>query len=518
MSSSNTLDTAASCKERFKCREVPYRNTEYCVLHFPNADKTADFELAFKRKLREGNFDFRGVWFPAKADFRNFPFPGEVNFKEATFTGEADFSMATFSGLTTFRGVNFQAKVYFRSTIFEKPVTFRRAILNDEAYFDSAIFKQRANLRSVFKAKTDFSQVEFGELTEFSNAVFEKEANFYQARFRSISRFDDAVFQQITNFDEVLFNGRVNFNGASFAQQVYFQGAIFEDRALFDAVKFERKVTFHLASFNDYVRFKGDEVFLPDSPPNFREAKFDHPELVSFHSLHLRPFWFVEVDVTRFALTNVTWDWDLITIDREIEAIEKHYKALASVHAAHSLLGITCWNLAVNAEENHRYDEASRFRYLAMELRRRRPQFGEGSRDTKREGAWSRWMAALKRQRSPQNSQTTLLQKSLSGSVGMLHWLYFAMSGYGERIVRALLVLVGIWAVFAVLYAFVLRDNSGVALGWRGIPYSAAVITLQKPEPHPTEACTQVLVVVETILGPVQAALLALAIRRKFMR
>ncbi|MFY9611034.1 MAG: hypothetical protein WAU45_20785 [Blastocatellia bacterium] len=48
--------------------------------------------------------------------------------------------------------------------------------------------------------------------------------------------------------------------------------------------------------------------------------------------------------------------------------------------------------------------------------------------------------------------------------------------------------------------------------------YSLAVMSLQKPEPKPLTGTAQTLVLLETILGPVQAALLALAIRRKFMR
>jgi hypothetical protein len=43
-------------------------------------------------------------------------------------------------------------------------------------------------------------------------------------------------------------------------------------------------------------------------------------------------------------------------------------------------------------------------------------------------------------------------------------------------------------------------------------------MTFQKPEPRPTTTAAQALALFETILGPVQAALLALAIRRKFMR
>ena len=52
----------------------------------------------------------------------------------------------------------------------------------------------------------------------------------------------------------------------------------------------------------------------------------------------------------------------------------------------------------------------------------------------------------------------------------------------------------------------------------RALAYSAGVMTLQKPEPRPATIAGQTLVLLETVLGPVQAALLALAIRRKFMR
>jgi hypothetical protein len=43
-------------------------------------------------------------------------------------------------------------------------------------------------------------------------------------------------------------------------------------------------------------------------------------------------------------------------------------------------------------------------------------------------------------------------------------------------------------------------------------------MTLQKPEPSAANKRAKAAVLFETILGPLQAALLALAIRRKFMR
>jgi hypothetical protein len=118
-----------------------------------------------------------------------------------------------------------------------------------------------------------------------------------------------------------------------------------------------------------------------------------------------------------------------------------------------------------------------------------------------------------------------------------LNWWYWVASGYGERPFQALLVLFGILLLFGLLYTQVgfarweprlaseadamvaKKDEDGAPLKLsRALTYSAAVMTLQRPDPKPATTAAQTLVLFETILGPVQAALLALAIRRKFMR
>lgn len=67
--------------------------------------------------------------------------------------------------------------------------------------------------------------------------------------------------------------------------------------------------------------------------------------------------------------------------------------------------------------------------------------------------------------------------------------------------------------------AMTIEDKTGQPLEFsRALTYSFAVMSLQKPKPKPLTGTAQTLVLLEPILGPVQAALLALAIRRKFMR
>lgn len=118
-----------------------------------------------------------------------------------------------------------------------------------------------------------------------------------------------------------------------------------------------------------------------------------------------------------------------------------------------------------------------------------------------------------------------------------LSWWYWLASGYGERVLRALVVLLVILVSAAGLFTQVgfarwepkitnesdvniaSRDEMGAPLKFKkALTYSLGVMTLQKPEPRPATIVAQTVVLFETILGPVQAALLALALRRKFMR
>jgi hypothetical protein len=117
-----------------------------------------------------------------------------------------------------------------------------------------------------------------------------------------------------------------------------------------------------------------------------------------------------------------------------------------------------------------------------------------------------------------------------------LHLLYWMASGYGERITRAVMVLGLLWLVFAFSYTKVgfehkankpgndqqsiaAQEDVGKPLPFKKVfTYSLGVMSLQKPDPKPVTIAAQTLVFLETILCPIQAALLALAIRRRFMR
>jgi hypothetical protein len=115
----------------------------------------------------------------------------------------------------------------------------------------------------------------------------------------------------------------------------------------------------------------------------------------------------LNIDARRFDFANV--DWGRLNLNEEISSLAK-----SNISSPHRLLAIACRHLAVNAEENHRYEEASKFRYMAMEARRLESWRG-----------FAPWR---------------------------LSWWYWLASGYGERVGQAFFVLLGILLLSALLY------------------------------------------------------------------
>lgn len=553
----------------------------YCVFHFPGPGKSEDFNKALREKLQNKDFDFRGVCFPPKISFSKFNFSQTADFSDAIFSGEtdfrrvvfsngasfcrtrfsdgADFSSATFLGLlVNFREAIFSATTLFHASVFSGDAQFIGATFTNtaafyDAKFDSAnfekasfqvakfshaTFKAAEFSSATFSGAADFSYATFDGDAKFKECSFNAEANFYNAKFSIGSLFSKAIFKSV-KFNSVTFGGDwdpadmedshrkdANFEGAIFYEDASFIGifkseacfrsstfknavyfcASFKARAIFASAVFKgvthfknstfsSSADFSHATFEEYVKFEGledMEVFLTTYSLDLQSARVEKPERFSFHWLTLCPHFFVGIDARKFGFTNVKWVWRGAA--NEIETLENRI-----ISSPHSCLAVACRQLAVNAEENDRYEDASKFRYLSMDAERR--------------------------------------EKWRGFPIWRLSWWYWLASGFGERMSQAFLVLLGILLLSAVFYTQVgfarweprlaseadvlsnKRDEVGAPMRFsRALTYSLGVMTLQRPEPRPATILAQAVVLLETILGPVQAALLALAIRRKFMR
>src|SRR6266480_4358248 len=500
-----------------------HEGKRYCVLHFPSQEKSADFQKAVQRKLDNKDFNFQGVWFSDELSFFRFDFTGIANFDSATFNAEVDFSSAvlraganfsstifnvepdftgtTFGAETPFSFAMFNAGANFIQAAFTSKADFTSATFSGDAYFSQAkfggtakfsfaTFSGGANFNANFSAEADFDQAVFSGEANFGDAVFESNATFMWAKIGAEACFSGAVFSAWAGFGNAIFGAEVDFSNASFVGNADFFNGTFKEDADFRRASFKAKANFARATFSGYLKFAGEKeepLFGDKSSLDLDSARIEKPEHVSFHTVTMHPHWFVNVDAREFDFSNVHWKNDG-KAKPEIELLKEDDMA-----SPHRLLAIACRKLAANSEENDRYREASHFRRMAM--------------DAERLETW-RGFGFLR-----------------------LSWWYWLASGYGERPFQAFLVLIGLLLISAVLYTQVgfvrwepklasesdvviaKRDDVGAPLKFnRALTYSVGVMTLQKPEPRPATTAAQTAVILGTILGPVQAALLALAI------
>jgi uncharacterized protein YjbI with pentapeptide repeats len=473
--------TCGVAKEyRSACAGGQYRDTGYCVLHEPNEAKDKkEFEKVREDKLARKDYDFSGTVFPeGTADFEGREFDANTHFSGATFLGGAYFRVAKFSCYST----------EFSRTQFSGRTSFSGAQFSGRTSFSGARF---SGWRTSFRG-AKFS----GEMTDFSGAWFSGEW---------------------TDFSGAKFSGEMtDFSEAEFASS---GGTRFEE-----STTFEKMVLFNNAAFKEKVVFGGitaNPVFGPQAQAQFDGLEIEKPALLKFNTVVLRPGWFINApNVRNVDFTDVEWAgisdkpedfkhsirnlkgrvraatealkkrelrqaWHKLTVnalDNEIETLKEREAVglkypISPYTLPHTILAQACRRLSAKAEEDREYPLANEFHYWSM--------------DALRKKGW----------------------RSL-GFIGIFYW---ALSGYGVRAARAFSVLVAICAAFALLY-MVLGPPKLQDLG-QAVVYSLGAIARLNPEPRPTEpGLFQLLVTAEGILGPLQIALLALAVRRQVMR
>ncbi len=382
------------CPENFRsaCNGLEfYREVEgkkYCVLHCPVQDKVGEFNTVFQRKLGSSEYNFRGVYFPVDMRLEEFRFDKSVDFSDATFLSTASFMSAQFSATALFCRTKFCAPVSFSLAKFNK---------NSYAYFSSATFSDDANFfGAIFGAYTDFNNAKFSKYTEFSMSEFVVNASFINAAFEE-SRFRETKFFAEANFLEARFESDTRFIGNAECS-----------------------------------------VFLENASLNLEFAKFIKPDQCLFHTIRLRPNWFVNVDSRKFEFTNIDWvgfdEHQPTWKERATQKLSRAWKAwpayikhgicsealynelqvLSEKENRHRLLSSAYRQLATNAEDNKRYGEAGRFHYASMDARR--------------------------------------LERGRGWNIFSLEWWYWLMSGYGERFIRATSCLFVLLFLFSWLF------------------------------------------------------------------
>ena len=353
----------------------------------------------------------------------------------------------------------------------------------DKSAFDQALQDKLA------REDYDFREVFFPGPVSFTKQTFKKPVNFHRVRFGGWADFREAQFVAEADFswakfakealfEKVKFDGPVQFKGTEIAGEADFRGVFFAGPAIFQQINESRAVS----------------GALPFTA-SFQYLKFGPQGHLGFQDLSLARVSFLGADLRRIQFHNVSWYpfhgrqavYDEILLNKKQGP---HLISLASGEHAPDYgrlcakIGELYRYLKLNYEHEGDHKQAGDFHYGEMEMHRRA-------------NLWRRWFP--------------------------LSWynLYCALSGYGERPVRALGGLVGIVAGLALLLQWLgLKTIEG---HWAGFMESLIFVlehtSLIRPEwPKPVTEGGHLLAALSHFLILGQAALFLLAIRNRLGR
>jgi hypothetical protein len=372
----------------------------------------------------------------------------------------------------------------------------------------------------VFKSDADFKFASFPKGAFFANE-FEGNLSFWHTHFISNVEFGEAKFSKEVRFTDTLFDADASFYRITLLDT----GSIIFSRIITSS---ESTIGFYAqreleGSININGKFDGNLEFVETwDLETLKRGKFQfsisglfkNPERVLFRNLPLNPLSFVGVDSRKFNFSKVDILPSKLTIaDKDV---------------------ITTYRqIAENAENNNRFEEASNFRQLAFETERlqRKDKISEWWKGFFSSIFWSNFWKKIK----------TL-------PYDFAHFAYCWTSSYGESsrwaasvlLVVVLLIFPGVYMlndfqtcskdrpIAASLTVCESKDEEirknctcrtdQITLT-DAIVQSLTAATLQNVEYRkPLSVWGELWIILEKIFAPLQAALLALAIRRKFMR
>ncbi|MET9895276.1 pentapeptide repeat-containing protein [Streptomyces sp. NPDC006465] len=175
------------------------------------------------------------------AEFTRAAFSGTANFSEATFSGAAYFNRATFSGAAYFMATTFSDEAWFSQVTFSDVVGFAEATFADVAGFNWATFSDLAGFsEATFSSAAELNGASFSDVAAFDGATFSDTAGFNRAAFADEAWFDRVSFSGVVGFDGATFAGAAKFAEATFSGTTDFGGATFSGNVTFNDAHFER--------------------------------------------------------------------------------------------------------------------------------------------------------------------------------------------------------------------------------------------------------------------------------------
>lgn len=266
------------------CRDLPFYaekdGKRYCVLHYPDKEKAADFLPIYEARLKEDYWDFRMVFFPIWLKIEeNSELHKSVDFGHATFAERVNFKNNKFHGGLEFFDAKFEENAYFFNSNFEASVNFNSVEFKKAGDFTGSVFHTRATFRKTLFNRGAFSSVDFLKDANFADAIFLERADFSRAKFRSVADFNNVRFPEsgLVKFYDTNFYGSSKFENSQFSEADFSKAKFMCSEHISDSTKFTK------CGFTDTVRFEGAEFHnrTDFEKTRFKTAHFEGAMFVS---------------------------------------------------------------------------------------------------------------------------------------------------------------------------------------------------------------------------------------------
>ena len=376
----------------------------------------------------------------------------------------------------------------FSGERFDGPVNFARATFPRDTNFVGTHFTEGV----------DFTGARFMGSAEFQDAKFDRMATFSYSHFAGRASFEGAVFHAEAILTGIAFAGPLTFLKARFTLLASFGGTDFSGDVEFQDVTFGTETSFCFVIFRGQAIFRGnpEALIFQKSVVDFRNVT-SVGGAIHFRHADLRLCELNGTDCRSIEFTNVRWPiygrrtavFDEIVLQRGraavIDALRLRRMAADRPHWAE--VERLYRELKQSHEERRDYERAGDFHYGEKEMRRR----------------------------------------NLDTSAGLraILYLYWLLSGYGERVLRPLGWTIGLLLYCAVVYIWAGLSPAGsdttlTASNFsEAFRYSFEVMFLLKPDDlSPQTPVSQWLRAIESVLGPVFIGLFALALRQRLKR
>ncbi len=356
----------------------------------------------------------------------------------------------------------FYGKINFFKTTFEASTTFEGA-----EFFEYISF-----FHASFKGEMNFTNATFHDRVIFNDASFYNLANYFETTFSKNASFIKTVFHKSADFTWAQFYGNADFLRASFKSysdfynSAFFKQCIFTEAEFADLVFFYNKLDegniFNDRTFFDKLRLKGNIIF-------------DHVNLnkMTLLDTDLKKIDFITCNWVTEKKQKVLFDEKLLLVRDSKETQQAYLDRIERVESLYRQLKQKC-------KDEHDEREASNWHYREKEMKRKQGRlFGYNP-------------------------------------FSLLVW-YWLSSGYAERPIRAAIFLIGLFVVFA-LSLNLLTEFPDFDFKNQLLIISQYVTFEKEPLFKPELFWGHMHKLAAKIFIPLQAALMALAIRNRYRR